>query len=757
MICYRVLISGQVQGLGFRPHVYRLARLHGVRGTVSNSRRGVEIIVQGRRARGFIDHLRKNPPPLARIIGFSVSTCKPLMLRGFSIVKSLAEPGTSVEVLPDIASCQACRRDVVSRSNRRHRYPFTNCTQCGPRYTIIEELPYDRPRTTMKRFQMCPACAAEYSDPTNRRFHAQPNACPACGPSLRLLQADGQPVAGDPLEEAARALISGRILALRSLGGFQLACDATNDRAVARLRRRKRRPAKPLALMCESAAVAARFCRITRQGRAMLTSPAAPIVLCRRRPAPQISVSQLVAPSNRRCGVMLTYTPLHTLLFATLHRTSGGPAVLVMTSANRREDPIIADLCGLQRELAGVPDFILDHDRPIANRCDDSVVSDGSKPVFVRRARGYAPQSIRLDPVFHVKHPTLALGGELRNCFALAVGDRVLLSPHIGSLASPSAEQFFAETLQRYLSWAGIVPTRIACDLHPDYLSTRLAERLARERSLRLYRVQHHFAHAASVAAEQGLQGRFLALAFDGTGYGTDGSIWGCEFLAVDQDLRWRRVGHLAPLRLLEPSGELANPLRVAACYLQQSGASPRLRLGPGADEVRRRLAAGEGVLSSSLGRLFDAVSAIAGIKRAVSFEGEAAIALESTAAVNERGRYRCGRIDSDADGVLLLRPEPLLTAVADDVACGTPARIVAARFQNAIVDAAARMAATLARDFSATAIALTGGAFQNDRLRSGIAGRLQRSGWRVCCNQLIPLNDGGIALGQAVAAARLP
>lgn len=745
-----VRISGLVQGVGFRPYVFRLATRMGLRGTVANGPAGVEIIVQGRQAQEFCKQLRSNPPRLAAISRFQIRRCSAPRYRNFEISPSRPATGLSgpangrLDVPPDMAPCLACRRDLTRDGGRRRGYPFTNCTQCGPRYTIIERLPYDRPNTTMAGFRLCPACHREYTDPANRRFHAQPNACPICGPKVRLLNRSGQPVRSkDPIAAAARALLAGKCVAVLGLGGFQLACNATDTAAVARLRQRKSRPAKPLALMVADLRAARRFCRVSRAGRELLCSAAAPIVLLPKLTAPHVQLAARVAPDTNRLGVMLPGTPLHLLIFARLQELAPGrvPA-LVMTSANHRDEPIIAEEPELLRKLGGVFDLVLTHDRSVANRCDDSVVLEGSPPVTVRRARGYAPAPLALAPPFHVKHPTLALGAEARNCFCLAAANRAWLSPHLGGLGSASAEQFLRDTLNRFLDWFGVRPSRVACDLHPDYASTRLAEQLGRELGVPVLRVQHHHAHAlAALAATVGprptRKAPALALCFDGTGYGTDGAIWGCEFLLVRPDLSWSRVGRLGYLRLADVGAELADPAGVAEAYLRQCRGE--------------HVPSGSGPLSSSLGRLFDAVAAIAGVKRQASYEGEAAVALEAVA-VNRSRRYPFP-ITRDPDGQLVLDPRPALLSSAADARAGVPGGVIAGRFQNGFLQAAVSAARRVAVSHRVSRVVLTGGCFQNRRLLDGMTHGLARAGLLVAAPSPLPVNDGGLSLGQAIAA----
>jgi len=773
----KALVRGQVQGLGFRPYVYRLANSLRVRGYVANSTRGVIIIAQGGQARRLLDRLKADPPPLAAYSSYRVARVRTRRYATFTIKPTrnsqLVTRNSPIHVLPDLATCPDCRREISDPHDRRHGYAFTNCTQCGPRYTIIQALPYDRPRTTMARFHMCPQCRREYTDPSDRRYHAQPIACQHCGPRLQLLgpRANPRPTT-TPIEDAARALLHGRILAIKSLGGFHLACDATNDRAVARLRKRKNRPDKPLALMCQTPAVARLIARVSARARRTLLSPAAPIVLLPRRPAPALHLADSVAPGNSRLGVMLCYTPLHALLFDHLRRLTGKPAVLVMTSANRKDNPITADDADLAKEVGGVPDLILTHNRPIANRCDDSVVlvdddgkgsncspgragardSSGSASPWlslVRRARGFAPQPLALAEMFHVKHAVLAVGAEFKNAFALAKGTRAFMSPHIGTVATGQGERFWLDTFARYTKWTGIQPEVIACDSHPDYASTRLAESLGRKLGLPLVRIQHHYAHILSVMAEHGLAGPVLGLAFDGNGYGTDGAVWGCEFLLVQEDLNWARVGHLGYLRFAGAGDEVADPSRVARAYMRQvSGAVSPMR-----GRLHDRRPNPTGLRTSSLGRLFDAVAATVGVASSASFDGQAPTALEAIADRKEVGHWFTPDVLDVSVSPSLIRPEPLLVDVSRETSAGVSPATISAKFHNTIALAAVRLAEVLCQWHHVKTVCLSGGSFQNSLLRHCVSSRLRHPGRRVYWNHLVPLNDGGVALGQVAAA----
>jgi hydrogenase maturation protein HypF len=729
--------------------VYRLARTLGVRGFVRNSSQGVVILAQGPNARRFLDQLKQAPPPLATVTSFQMARVRTRVYRTFGIETSRSEPGSGVDVLPDLAICSDCRREIANPSDRRFGYAFTNCTQCGPRYTIIKRLPYDRPQTTMAAFRMCPACRQEYTDPADRRYHAQPIACPACGPKLAAEPAGAR---GSPLQTAVQALLDGKIVAIKSLGGFQLACDATSRHAVTLLRKRKRRPAKPFALMCENPAVVRLFCRVGPHARATLLSAAAPVVLLPKSTHPKLRVVDLVAPGNHRLGVMLPYTPLHLILFAELRRRTGKPAVLVMTSANHREDPIVTAEQELTEKLPRVPDLILTHDRPIANRCDDSVVmpepSGASPPLLVRRARGYAPQPVPLGRMFHVKHPVLAVGGEYKNTFTLAAHGRAFLSPHIGTVATHDGEEFWLDTLTKYTRWTGIRPQLVATDLHPDYASTRLAERLSRDLGLPLVRLQHHYAHVLSVMAEHDLVGPVLGLAFDGTGYGTDGAIWGGEFLLVDTEANWQRLGHLGYLRLANAGDEVAEPAQVAKAYLAQSRAVREAG-------AKRSVARGASALpTSSFGRLFDAVAALTGACRVATFDGQAPVALEALADQKERGHWFNPDLLDVTVSPAVLKPEPILLAVAREAAAGLGPTAIAARFHNTLSRAVVGLAAVLCRRHGIATVCLSGGSFQNSLLRRRVAAGLRSRGLRVYWNQSVPLNDGGLSYGQAAAAA---
>ncbi|MGC9111330.1 MAG: carbamoyltransferase HypF [candidate division WOR-3 bacterium] len=751
-------LSGQVQGIGFRPFVYRLAHRYQIKGIVANTSSGVVIFAQGKNLKRFYQALLKNPPPLAQIDRVKFSWKRGQKFSRFTIISSRKQAAEiRALVLPDLNICSNCRQELFTATDRRFYYPFINCTQCGPRYSIIFNLPYDRKRTTMKSFRMCPDCQKEYNEPSNRRFHAEPIACPICGPVVRLVDHKGREIKGDPLLNAARLLLKGKILAVKGLGGFHLACDATNDQAVLTLRKRKERSRKPLALMVDEPATARRFCHLSSGAVKVLKSPAAPIVLLPKKCSPEIPVSQLIAPDNPALGVMCAYTPLHLILFQKLKQLGAVKPVLVMTSANFSDEPIAIDEHTLLNRFNKLFDFALVHNREIANRCDDSVVQiDSRKPLIVRRSRGYVPQPLNLGSMFHVKHPALAVGADGKNCFALAEGNRVFFGPHIGELDTAEAEAFFISALKRLSGWTGIKPKLVVCDLHPDYNSVLLARRLAIRYRARLIQVQHHYAHILSVMAEHRLSGPVLGLAADGTGYGVDGAIWGCEFLLINKDLSWQRIGNLGYLQHQAGANIVANPVQVAVSYLFQCGLSPQVitRLGLNPAGVIKS----PPVTTSSLGRLFDAAAAITGICRQATFDGEPAIALEAAASqskntsrlkLNEHQQFYC------ANGRLIINPKPFLLAMVNGILNQEPPAAIARWFHLRLAGVLSQAVIKLCHRYRVRTVCLSGGSMQNRLLRSVAVSTIRKAGFKVFFNRAVPLNDGGIALGQIIAAVK--
>jgi hydrogenase maturation protein HypF len=702
----RFSVRGTVQGVGFRPFVYGLARRHRVGGFVLNDGDGVVIEVEGSpdALSAFRAALEAEAPPLAQIRSVEARPLPALGQREFVIAPSV-DAGRAALIPPDVATCDDCVRELFDPADRRFRYPFINCTQCGPRFTIVRRVPYDRPNTTMASFALCADCRREYEDPADRRFHAEPIACPVCGPRLSLT-----------VEDAVLLLRQGAVLAVKGLGGYHLACDAASEEAVARLRTRKQREDKPFALMASQPALLA---RIEPSEAELLRSRARPIVLLRRLLDAPVAPS--VAPGSPWLGVMLPYTPLHHLLVADFG------SALVMTSGNRSDEPIAYEDDEARESLADIADAFLSHDRAIHRRCEDSVVRL-SFPV--RRSRGYAPGAIPLP--IPARRPIVAAGAELKSTFCVARGREAFLSPHLGDLDSELAYRAFQHDLELYLAMLGVEPQVIACDLHPEYLATKWA----REQEAALVEVQHHHAHAAACLAEHGEGRAALALVFDGTGFGSDGTLWGGEILRFD--LRsFERVGHLTPIPL--PGGEAAirEPWRVAAAYLERAGRPVPFERWPLVSHSLRVNAP----LSSGMGRLFDAVAALLGVREQVTYEGQAAIELEQLAGETaaEPFTWRFG------DGA------ELVAAAHDDLASGRPRSEIAAAFHESI---AAASAAACAESGGPDRVVLSGGTFQNLRLLASTCRRLQEIGFEVLTHRRVPPNDGGISYGQAAIAA---
>jgi len=748
----RITVEGIVQGVGFRPSVYRFAVARGLTGWVRNRPEGVELEVQGPEATAsdFLQALRTEVPPPARVDRVEASKVPEVAdERTFEIRSSGAGEAVRPVVPPDLATCPECAREVATPGERRHRYPFTNCTYCGPRYTIIESLPYDRPRTAMKGFPLCPDCEREYRDPGDRRFHAQPVACPVCGPQLSLEAPDGTLLAKREaaLQGAAEVIRRGEVLALKGLGGYQLLVDAASEAAVGLLRGRKRREEKPFAVMFPDLTFLRADCEAGEVEAALLRSPEAPILLLRRHPGGQ--VVEAVAPGNPRLGAFLPYTPLHRLLLEAV----GGP--VVCTSGNLSDEPMAFGDAEARVRLGGLADAVLAHDRPIVRPVDDSVLRvDGDGPTFLRRARGYAPLAV---PLGDGGPPALAFGAHQKATVAVAFGGQVVLSQHLGDLTSAEGADLLGRTVEDLLAFFRVRPERLACDLHPDYASTRLAERLAAEWGLPLVRVQHHHAHGAACAAEHGLRGPVLALAWDGTGLGSDGTIWGGEALVVE-GAAFRRVGHLKPFPL--PGGEAAvkEPRRSAAGLL---AATRGLEVLPEAlhpafgkaelDVLRAMLARDLNCpQTSSIGRLFDAVAALAGVRAKPGFEGQAAMELEFAAErTAPEAAYPWAFL---GDGIRVADPAPLVEALLRDRAAGKGPGVLARRFHAALAD----LALAWARHAALADVVLAGGCFQNALLTDLVLARLTEAGFRVHRHRRLPPNDGSIALGQvAVATAR--
>ncbi|MCW7945084.1 hydrogenase maturation protein HypF [Streptomyces hygroscopicus] len=771
----RVTVRGVVQGVGFRPYVYALATALKLAGHVTNTPEGVIAEVEGAPddVARFCDRIAADAPPLARVDSVHHQEVPATGDTAFTILASRTDGPAGTLIPPDTATCEACLRELADPADRRHRHPFVNCTHCGPRFTIVTGLPYDRAETTMARFPMCPDCAREYADPADRRFHAQPVACPACGPRLCLLvpgPEGGRPSrAGeaDPVAGARELLARGAILAVKGLGGYHLACDAGDPAAVARLRRRKARGDKPFAVMASGVDAIEHLVRLAPAERDLLTGATRPIVLLRRRTAPPPPhaprPAESVAPGSPDLGVMLPYTPVHHLLFG-LPGDTEGPRLLVMTSGNVSGEPIVTDDGEALQRLAHLADAWLTHDRPIHVPCDDSVVRvcDG-QPLIVRRARGYAPLPLTLPvPV----RPALAVGGDLKNAFCVGESRRAWLSAHIGDMDDLATQRAFERAVAQLESITPVRPELLAADRHPAYRSGQWAARNAGDRPV--VRVQHHHAHVAAAMAEHGLDGGrpVLGAAFDGTGYGDDGAVWGGEFLLADYD-GFVRFGHLAYVPL--PGGDAAvhRPYRMALAHLRTAGIdwSDELACVAACPDDERRVLARQlerdlnCVATSSMGRLFDAVSSLAGVCHRSGYEAQAAVELEAAALRAPAGdttAYTFAvRAPEPDGGPVVADPAPVLAAIVDDLRAGAEPALVAARFHRTVAGLVHRLCALARERHGVDTVALTGGVFLNSVLSSACAEVLHTDGFTVLRHHLVPPGDGGLALGQLMVAAR--
>jgi hydrogenase maturation protein HypF len=754
-------IKGVVQGVGFRPFVYNLAAELALAGWVLNSSSGVEIKAVGPDdvLGEFVERLMNDSPPLARIEYISATSVLPATVDipepdRFIIRHSEAQPGEFLPISPDVAICDDCLRELFDPDDRRHRYPFINCTNCGPRFTIIQDIPYDRPKTTMAPFVMCPDCQTEYDDPADRRFHAQPNACPVCGPHVWLQISNLQPPisSGDNAIRAVRQmLVEGKIVVVKGLGGFHLACDATNDEAVALLRERKGRVDKPFAIMSFDLETVEMHCEVNDDERTLLTSRERPIVLLSRRS--NVPISPLVAPGNNTLGVMLPYTPLHYLL---LEPADGFPIALVMTSGNYSEEPIAIDNGEALERLENLADAFLLHDRDIHARCDDSVtrIFAGTE-LPIRRSRGYAPYPVHLP--FEVRQ-VLGVGGELKNTFCLTRDRYAFLSQHIGDMENYETLQFFEQMVEQLKRTFRIEPEIIACDMHPGYLSTQWAKSQISGLQSPISFVQHHHAHIASVMAENGLAGgaSVIGVAFDGTGYGTDGAIWGGEFLVADY-ASFRRAAHLKYVPLPGGDAAIRRPYRTALAHLWAAGLAwddelPAVAAAPLGERVilEQQLGREVGVVpTSSVGRLFDAVSALTGVCQEINYEAQAAIELEMLVAgsVESGEAYPFRLTDEGVDSA------SCIGAVVADVRAGVPASLIAARFHRGLAHMIRDVCLLIRKETGLWDVALSGGVFQNVTLLGMVLPLLDEAGFTVYTHRLVPPNDACVSLGQAMVA----
>ncbi len=751
-----IIIKGIVQGVGFRPFIHKLVKNYNLSGWVLNSNLGVEMDIEGKteELNNFINDIKKKLPPLARIEKIEVNQLPSMGYKGFYIKKSIVKEEDGFVLVPsDIGICKECLQELFDPHNRRFRYSFINCTNCGPRFSIINDIPYDREKTTMNTFIMCPQCQREYEDIEDRRYHAQPNACTDCGPQVSLYQNKKRLEVVDPLEEAVKLLKKGKIGAIKGLGGFHLACDPTNNKAVARLRRLKNRKTKPFALMSPDLEKINQYCEVKKKEEEWLINHARPIVLLKKKK--NNLISPLVAPNNSCLGVMLPYTPLHYVLL------KDNFTALIMTSGNIADQPIIGDNQEALEKLDGVADFFLLYNRDIFNRCDDSVLKiiNGDN-VFFRRSRGYVPHSIILD--FKLKE-VLALGGELKNTISFSKENYVFLSQYLGDLKSLETLNFLKESIVSLKKMFRINPEIIACDLHPDYLSTKYAEEIGVKGGIKLVKVQHHHAHIVSCMAENNIKEKVIGVAYDGTGYGDDGNIWGGEFLLCDLK-EYIRVGHLKYYHL--PGGDKAimEPWRMAFSYLY-------FIYGPRAkkidiDFIRRmdydKLSIIEKMinkninspLTSSCGRLFDAVSSLIGIRDEISYEGQAAMELESFCASGIKKRYNFCICKEGAE--FIIDPQEIFIDIIKDLKKGIDKKLMAAKFHNTVAEFTLNLCGKIREDTGINKISLSGGVFQNRYLTEKIIFLLEKDDFQVYIQRKVPPNDGGISLGQAVVAGNM-
>ncbi|SNR67060.1 carbamoyltransferase HypF [Desulfurobacterium atlanticum] len=739
----KIFITGTVQGVGFRPFIYNLATHLGLKGYVLNDVTGVTIEAEGEKEKleQLIVRIEKEKPPISKIYSMEYKFLEDKGYKSFEIKKSSESGEKRALILPDLATCNDCFNELENPEDRRYLYPFINCTNCGPRFTIIEKLPYDRKNTTMKIFKMCPECEREYNDPSNRRFHAQPNACPVCGPHITLTDNTGKIIAEkeEALIKTVELIKEGKILAVKGLGGFHLICDATNEKAVRELRIRKHREEKPLAVMFPDIDAIKKVAEVNKLEERALLSIEKPIVILKKKK--NFNLAPSIAPDNTTIGAFLPYTPLHHLILKFLKKP------IVATSANVTDDPIVKDNDEAVERLGEIADFLLIHNRPIKRRCDDSVVRIvAQKPAPIRRSRGFAPLPVKLP--FKLKKPVLALGPFMKNTIAVGVDDKVFISQHIGDLETPLAVQFFEETIKDFLNLFEINPEVVVSDKHPGYYSTKYGEKHYKEK---LLKVQHHFAHLLSCLAENEVapEETVIGFAFDGTGYGDDGTIWGGEVFIVNYK-SYRRVFYLKPFPL--PGGEKAvkEPYRTAfsLCYTSNTPLPENLTKPQEIKflekMVERKI---NSPLTSSMGRLFDGICAIAGIRRKVSYHAQGAILLEQAALKSDTKKSYSFKIEGN-----VINWEPALKEIVQDIKKGLPVEIIARKFHNAVANMIVDTALLLRKTYGINSVALSGGVFQNGLLIETVLPELKDKGLKTYTHQIVPTNDGGISLGQVIA-----
>jgi hydrogenase maturation protein HypF len=742
---YSLLIKGIVQGVGFRPYVFRLANLLSISGFVKNTSEGVYAEIEGEAALcdSFINEIKQHPPALAQVKNIQVQKQEPIGEQSFAIIESssgIREPFIS----PDIGICDACAAEITDKNNRRYNYAFTNCTDCGPRFTIIRDIPYDRSNTTMAQFVQCPNCSHEYEDPYNRRFHAQPNACPVCGPRL-YFYVEKELRQGDPYALFDECIKKGGTVAVKGLGGYHLVCDAKNEEAVARLRKNKIRYDKPFAVMMRDVETVKNFCHVNAAEESILSCVRKPIVLLKKKE--NCKIAEQIAPRNGSLGVMLPYTPLH---LTVMH----GNDVLVMTSANLSDRPMIYDDDEALRSLFDCADAVLTNDRPIFRRMDDSVCMVVSgKTRLIRRARGYAPEPVKLKGN---NHTILALGAQQKNTFCLAKGENAFLSGHIGDLDDMDTEKCYESEIESYMRLFDAKPDIIVCDMHPDYVSTRFANRYKHKSPI--YQIQHHHAHFASVLAEHGVENNAIGFVFDGTGYGEDGAIWGGEALWGGVSTSCR-IGHMLYAPLLGGEAAIREPWRMALAMMRIScGEEAALSYFEDHSGARLLLSASDrGInspMTSSAGRLFDAAAALAGIRTHTTFEGQAAIDLEQAIDDLEEGSYGIDVVWES--NMMIFDWRQLIRDIASDVIKGYSSGKIAAKFHRAVVQLLVDAAYMAKKQYGSSSVILSGGVFQNAYILQHVFTKLSRNGFDVFSNEIVPANDGGISYGQAAAVSRL-
>lgn len=748
----KILVTGIVQGVGFRPFLYTQAKNNHITGWVRNSSSGVEIITNGSEdnINLFLDSIRKNHPPLARIDSIQTYDIPPDGFSSFEIIESFAMDGDFLPISPDVSICQDCISELFDPTNRRYRYPFINCTNCGPRFTIIKDIPYDRPLTTMANFQMCDKCQMEYNDPINRRFHAQPIACRECGPHIWFQTKNStQSYGEDALHEARQWIRQGKIIAVKGLGGFHLVCDGFNKITLNTLRKRKKRTDKPFALMAFNQGIIADHCHMTYHDEQLLNSHESPIVILKRKE--NSILPEQVAPFSKTLGVMLPYTPLHYLL---LEPEENFPEMLIMTSGNMSEEPIAYSNESALHDLSAIADGFLLNNRDIETRVDDSVITTINKnPYTLRRSRGYAPDSISIKKVYA---PILSVGAELKNTFCLTKDKYAFISHHIGDLQNKETYQAFSEGIKHFENIFRINPSNIACDLHPDYLSTKYAEQRATTEGLPLLRIQHHQAHLAACLAENewDIKKPVIGVCFDGTGYGTDGHIWGGEFFFGCIGA-FTREFHLAYMPLPGGDGAIKQPKRIAAAYLWRAGVdwSSEIPAIQALDEEEKSILLAQldkqinCPFTSSAGRLFDAVASIIGIRHTINYEAQAAIELENNIdeRITDSYHFRIDNIEID--------PLPVIQSIVKDVKNKFHKSAIAAKFHNSMINLIIEICSIISKRTGCRDVALSGGVMQNHYLIKNITLNLQKAGFSPIMHKKIPANDGGISLGQAVLA----